>query len=131
MSRGPEILRLAQKLGIELRLEGQRIRWRAKNGLDPIIAKSIAANRADVVDELERLRDEQQAEEQAAIAAYAAREQLARDNARVRIANGTTYARDRHLAAGIPIATAERLAAHSNQEQLLIAEAERKDGGAA
>jgi len=60
--------------------------------------------RADVVDELQR-RD---AEERALIDACAERESLAQSAARIRIASGTAYPRDVHLAAGIPIAEAER-----------------------
>ena len=58
---------------------------------------------------MEELR-RQAEEEERAIADYAAREQLAQEAARIRIASGTSHRRDEYLAAGASIAEAERLA---------------------
>jgi len=48
VSRGPEIISLAAKRGIHLSLAGDRIRWRADNGMDTTVARAIREFRADV-----------------------------------------------------------------------------------
>lgn len=121
MSRGPEILRLARKLGVELHLEGNRIHWRAMGEIHPVVAMSIAAHRADVLAELERL----EAEEQAIIDACETRERLAQEAARSRIAIGVARPADAYLAPGKPLAVAERLAAAAVDSH--VARTERND----
>lgn len=108
MSRGPEILSLAAKCGVHLRLEGSRIAWRADAGMDPTVERAIHEFRGDVMEELQR----RAADEQRAAADYEARERLAQESARTRIANGAPFPRDEFLSAGLPIAEAERLAVH-------------------
>ena len=90
MSRGPEILSLAAKRGVHLRLDGERIVWRAQEGLDPTIERAVREYRPDVVEELRRRAEE----ERELVAACEARERLLQEVARIRSANGTAYSSD-------------------------------------